>query len=945
MRQLMQHVRAHIQYTVILPYLLLMVVVMLIGSGVAITLVAGSWQERFNNQLGQVARNFAETFAQREISNIEYLGQITFTAPNAETNAPSVPQALAARDASGLESAMRGLWTLGLSDASVSQDRLIVFDTAGQALLDWERSLDTPNAPIRYIGTDLSQQPLVQAVLNGETTVLPGGEVAGDKYSGLIAFRASDGTDNLYFFTVIPVRLGAADESSEIIGGLLVAQRLDRLLQYLQSQSQSAVSTIFDVDGEIMATTVPSAETSTIEIDSATINQLIDLNQSVSGTAGGTIDPCLDIGNLAGRLVTPLETTQLPVCSLSDEEFVSGRSYQVVYAPLLIRGVQSGYFAVGLSRDFVINAWSSSRNVVFLVTGGLALGGVLLGVWVARRITRPLDDLVDTAQAVTTGDLDRRSTVRDANELGTLATAFNQMTEHLLRLYTASRELNRTIEIEEALTIASDAARSFVPGVEVLALLKADDAYSYVLHPDIDERMHSLQSLMVAGDSSLLAALRSYDSSSSNLLRLAPLTIAESGLRDTGMESAAVMPVVQSAQIVGALLIAHHEANVLDDVSLQRLAVIANMTVAVLANAVLYEQVQQDSKQRQAILTSIGDGVVVCDDQGRIVLVNRAAEKLLGLDSLTAYRRRLADLPIEVVGRNHDIFGQTGEQFRVGDRYLTLNRAPVVAEDGHTTGEVVVVHDITKAVNVDKAKNDFIATISHELRTPLTVIRGYIELLLRGTGGSKPNDDQVELLETVRARAIDITDLVNNAILIADIETGKLTTELAPQDLEAAITMALAPQRSAFEAKGLNVTLDIPADLPEVLADREHLKRVFSQLLDNARRYTERGGVTMRAEVDGPIVRVHVVDTGPGISSDILPLLFKRFQRIEGNNSQQRGGGLGLAITRQLIELQGGTVTVQSSPGQGSTFTITLVKAHEQSLAVAQPNESQSTTP
>jgi signal transduction histidine kinase len=292
------------------------------------------------------------------------------------------------------------------------------------------------------------------------------------------------------------------------------------------------------------------------------------------------------------------------------------------------------------------------------------------------------------------------------------------------------------------------------------------------------------------------------------------------------------------------------------------------------------------------------------------------------------------------VPQRREMFGHSiDEQFSVGDRFITLSRAPVVSEDGLALGEVIVLHDVTEAVLMDQAKTDFIATISHELRTPLTVIRGYTELLLRSRGEEALSADQTDLMEQVRARAVDMTNMVNNAIMIADIESGQLRTELQPQDVEMVLSMALVPLRQSFEAKQLDLTLDLPPDLPAVLADREQLKRAFGQLLDNAMRYTDKGSVTVRASAnDKGQIQIDFIDTGRGIIPEMLPRLFKRFQRIEGNNSAQRGGGLGLAITRQLIDRHGGKVSVVSTPGQGSTFTITLLQANEHSLAVAQSN-------
>ncbi len=945
MRQFLNTYRSQLKYTVIGPYLVLMILVMLVGSFIAITLVADSWQERFNNQLGQVARNFSESFAQREIGNLTFLGQMIFTAPNAETGAPSVPQAMRDRNVPGLEQALEGLWQLAQVNENVKPDRLIVFDPQGLALVDWERSADDGSAPIRYLGTNLAGIPLVESVLRGESTPIPGTGDQGDKFSGLISFRDSEGKDHLHFFTVAPVYVSSRSGDDELlVGGLLVAQRLDALLADLQQRSQSALSTIYDVRGIAYATTVTGVDLASLDMSERLLAQLRDLNTpgARAGTGRGsgseTEDPCLDIGILSGRLVSPVETTRPPACSVNTVAMVAGRAFQQLYAPLVIRGVQSGYFSVGLSTDFVVSAWSSSRSAVLGVTAALALATVIVGVLVARRITRPLQNLVETAEAVTAGDLERRSTVSEPNELGRLALAFNQMTEHLLRLYVTSRELNRTIDVDQVLTVASEAAAAFVPGTEALALLETREGFGYRTRPAAPESLRSLPNQAL--EPSRIAALSAFDPQEPRLLPVDPQTAQAAGLARAGLQTVHWMPIFRQRQVAGALLMVHPEPEAFDESSQQSLAVVANIASAVLTNALLYSQVQQDAKQRQAILSSIGDGVVVCDEMGRIIQLNRAAEEILGLTNWRETRPRFDALPLEPAPQAREVFGRSDPQFRLGQRYLTLTRSPLLAEEGHTAGEVIVLHDVTEAVAIDKAKTDFIATISHELRTPLTVIRGFTELLLRGTGGKPPTPDQADLLEQVRQRAVEMTDMVNNAILIADIESGRLRADLQPLDLDIVVNRALAPLLPAFESRHLSVTVEIPPDLPAVLADREQLQRALGHLLDNARRYTDAGGVTIRAFPLRGQVQIDVTDTGQGIPPEMLPRLFSRFQRIDGNSSSQRGGGLGLAITRQLIERQGGTVRVDSAPGRGSTFSITLQQANERTLAVAQSNES-----
>jgi signal transduction histidine kinase len=247
---------------------------------------------------------------------------------------------------------------------------------------------------------------------------------------------------------------------------------------------------------------------------------------------------------------------------------------------------------------------------------------------------------------------------------------------------------------------------------------------------------------------------------------------------------------------------------------------------------------------------------------------------------------------------------------------------------------VIVLHDISAEVAVDRAKTKFIETVSHELRTPLTPICGNTELLLRGYIGEL-SSDQRDLLEVVRMRAEQMRDLVNNFVMIASIEANTLQTEPEPQDVWVAIENAVAPLRNSFAKKGLELRVEIPDELPLVVADREQLRVILTQLLDNARRYTQQGVVTVRAIHANGTVQIDVTDTGPGISQAEFGNLFTRFHRIEGNNSPERGGGLGLVITRQLVERQGGRVWVTSEVGHGSTFSFSLLVANEHADAVA----------
>ncbi len=951
MLQLLTVLRSQIKYKIILPYLLLMLLVMLVGAGVAVYFVASSWQERFNNQLGQVGRNFANAFARQEQSNLDFLAWIAFATSSPEENRLAVADAMASGDPQALAHALEPFFAAGIrrdNSYNVVLDRLIAFDRRGQSMVHWERPNNaTTGERIDHGATDLSQLELVQKVLTNREDDI------GDKYAALMTFKdvhAPPGTfsdSTHYFFTVVPVQKEVPTASGAIettlVGGLLIASQLENLLAVLERQSQSEITAIYNATGEVLnSTVIPNDGLQHLDMPAYVPERLIQQMQ----TAEAYIR-CFDVSQ------HPLRSVVAPsgqrACSFLETMAVNGHDFQFLYAPLVVRNLQVGYFSVGLSRDYVTAPWADSRNTVIMITLLLALGAVVVGYQVAQQITQPLHDLVQTAEAVTSGQLDRRSTVAEHNEFGKLAQAFNHMTEHLLRLYITSRDLNHSLDMHQVLDVAARSASGVVPGIEALALLKEPDGWVYYVRSEPTCSLQHLQHMPLHGSASLVQVLEQQQSM--HLLSIGhtqddqALLMAE--LQHTANFTTALLaPLLLHNDLVGILVFGHSQSDPLSEANIQALTAIANMSVTVLQNATLYLRVQKDATERQAILTSIGDGVIVCDSRGKIVLANPMAESLLHLHDWRTTRPYFDELPLEPVSATRELFGHATDRlhYRIGDRVVSRSDAPVVTEDGHILGEVIVLHDITVEAAVDKAKTDFIATISHELRTPLTIIRGYVDLLLRGAGGEL-SADQAELLESVRARAIDMTSLVNNVIMIAHIESGTLSTELQPQDALMILELALAPLRSKFETKGLKVFIENTiVDRCFVLADREQLKTIFTQLLDNALRYTERGSVTVRMSSHDTMVQIDIEDTGSGIPLDMQRRLFTRFQRIEGNNSAQRGSGLGLAITRQLAERQQGKVWVTSTPGKGSTFTLLLPKAYENTLELVEQTAAETTS-
>jgi signal transduction histidine kinase/HAMP domain-containing protein len=348
----------------------------------------------------------------------------------------------------------------------------------------------------------------------------------------------------------------------------------------------------------------------------------------------------------------------------------------------------------------------------------------------------------------------------------------------------------------------------------------------------------------------------------------------------------------------------------------------------------LYSRVLAESSQRAAIVESIADGVVVCDPLGNIQVLNRTTRELLGLGPKDPIPARFSDLPLMPLPEGTTAFGpeQTPNLQMLGERIVRVSDARVMSADGTYLGDVYVLQDLTAEVQMDQAKTAFINTISHELKTPVTTLRGTTELLMRGMFGPVEERQAAEL-DIMLQKLVGMTTLISNVIIIASIDSGSLTLELEPLELQETVEEAVWKLQKGIKEKGLTLTIDIPDDIPEVIADYDHFHTIMQQLVENARTYTDEGDITIRASRTGEFVQIDVCDTGRGIAPEMHEQIFERFVRGsgqgEGVDSQDRGIGLGLAIVQQLVQRLGGQVWVTSTVGQGSVFSFTLRHADD----------------
>ncbi|MGA7827184.1 MAG: ATP-binding protein, partial [Geobacteraceae bacterium] len=250
-------------------------------------------------------------------------------------------------------------------------------------------------------------------------------------------------------------------------------------------------------------------------------------------------------------------------------------------------------------------------------------------------------------------------------------------------------------------------------------------------------------------------------------------------------------------------------------------------------------------------------------------------------------------------------------------------------EESTLIGAVAVFHDITDLKILEKIRKDFVANVSHELRTPISVIKGYAETILSEGKNLQP-EKLVQFTEVIHSHAERLAHLISDLLTLSRIESGAIPLEPVPVSILSAVNRAthLIEQNARSKEVLLNKT-DALANLPDIQADPDKLEQVLINLLDNAIKFTPAGGtVTVDATDLGDRIRIDVKDTGIGIPPKDISRIFERFYRVDTARSRELGGtGLGLSIVKHIVQAHGGLVSVESTPGKGSTFSFTMRKA------------------
>jgi two-component system, NtrC family, sensor histidine kinase KinB len=349
------------------------------------------------------------------------------------------------------------------------------------------------------------------------------------------------------------------------------------------------------------------------------------------------------------------------------------------------------------------------------------------------------------------------------------------------------------------------------------------------------------------------------------------------------------------------------------------------------------EKVLVEKNRNEGIISNIDDGLIVFDTDMKVTGINPSARKILDLeyDDYDALKcpdiipaQNLCELiekTIETGVRPKDIPDENRIVMlqREGKSFHYMSSINVTkGRDGNVSGVVLLLRDITRQKEVEDLKNDFVMAASHELRTPLTSMGMSVDLLLEHVA-PKLNPRDKDLIRTAHEEIQRMKALVNDLLDLSKMEAGRITLDLDTMNIPAIFDQIKDVFKNQIETKHVNLTSNLPENLPAVKADENKIMWVLTNLVSNALRYVRtEGNIKLSADKISSYVHISVTDDGPGIPLEYQSKIFQKFVQVNG---QEPGGtGLGLAICKEIVRAHRGTIWVESAPGHGSVFTFTL---------------------
>ncbi|MDX9864212.1 MAG: ATP-binding protein [Anaerolineaceae bacterium] len=543
-----------------------------------------------------------------------------------------------------------------------------------------------------------------------------------------------------------------------------------------------------------------------------------------------------------------------------------------------------------------------------------------LNIGIHNTLAMPLT--AEDIKTVVMGSINKARQTREWVLLeGKRATAsLKEQVDELQTLTRLGQSINRSLNLNNVLTSVVDIAVDLTHAEEGSLLLLDEDTNELYIRASRNFQEEFVRTFRLPTEDTLAGTV--LQSGQPMLIdENTPQKIKTSYL----VYSLIYVPIQIGGQVIGILGVDNRsKSRAFNRRDVKLLSAIAEYAATAIENARLYTAAVLERNKLETLLTRIQDGVIVFDQQRKLMLVNQAAKSAFDLSG------HLAGQIFQNVFTDPDLLqlAEDAENNRFNHAELTIKDGRVF--NVQTTaipdvGLAITMNDITYLKKMDEIKSDFVNAISHDLRSPLTAIMGYIDLIDRV---GPLNKTQEEFIARVQTSTQSITSLVDDLLNLGKIESG-FDGQNEKIYLNQLIHFIVDGFQYRIIEKRFNIVLDLPAEMPPIFANPSQLRQVIENLLDNAFKYTPPGGkIIIQAKVEQHQIILEVKDSGIGISPIDLPHVFDKFYRA-GNVGGITGTGLGLAIVKSIIDNHHGRIWVESAPGEGTTVTVVFPVVEE----------------
>ena len=345
------------------------------------------------------------------------------------------------------------------------------------------------------------------------------------------------------------------------------------------------------------------------------------------------------------------------------------------------------------------------------------------------------------------------------------------------------------------------------------------------------------------------------------------------------------------------------------------------------------KEMTRQKKQIETMILHMTDGIIAFNMNGEVILVNRAANRFLGLlptdnDFNTIFNKKInLDINMEKIIYLEN-WTSSEQKITIGDKFLNMFFAQFKDENDRPAGIMVLIQDITEHVKLDNMRKEFVADVSHELKTPITSIMGYADTLLEG---EYDKDTQNRFLNVIAEEARRMAKLVTDLLTLYRFDNNQILQEKVKFDLGKLVKQCQEKVQIEIDKKNHKVECFVTADVPDVYADREGIERVVLNILTNSIKYTPDGGnIKIYVGFVYNDAYIKVIDNGLGIPEEDLNRIFERFYRVDKARTRQMGGtGLGLSIAKEILDKNNGTIDIKSEKGKGTEVVIRIPTKRE----------------